>query len=153
MSFLVGLRGEKMAKFEPGSWVWIEDEEERYLPAKVLSGFSVGQATTVRTEDGEDHKLDAAASSKVVECNVEVLSSNIDDLINISDLNEMSILHSLRIRFKEDKIYTAISAILISVNPFRLLPLYTLRFSLSTVTILATCRLTFFNLLIMLIMI
>jgi myosin heavy subunit len=114
-----------MAKFEPGAWVWIEDEEERYLPAKVMSGFTVGQATSVRTEDGEDHKLDAAASSKVVECNQEVLSSKIDDLINISDLNEMSILHSLRIRFKEDKIYTSISAILISVNPFRLLPLYT----------------------------
>ena len=95
-----------MAKFEPGSWVWIEDEEERYLPAKALSGFTVGKPTKVRTEDGEDHSLDAAASAKVVECNVEVLSSNINDLINISDLNEMSILHSLRIRFKEDKIYT-----------------------------------------------
>ena len=37
----------------------------------------------------------------------------------------MSILHNLRIRFKEDLIYTNISSILISVNPFKLLPLYT----------------------------
>ena len=37
----------------------------------------------------------------------------------------MSILHVLRIRFKQDRIYTNISAILISVNPFKLLPLYT----------------------------
>ena len=107
------------AKFEPGTWVWIEHEEERYLPCKVLTGFSAGEPTTVRSEDGEDHKLDAAASGKVTECNEEVLSSKIDDLINISDLNEMSILHSLRIRFMEDKIYTAINAILISVNPFQ----------------------------------
>jgi myosin heavy subunit len=37
----------------------------------------------------------------------------------------MSILHNLRIRYREDKIYTNISSILISVNPFKLLPLYT----------------------------
>eukprot|EP01034_Spumella_vulgaris_P026744 gene26744-33370_t len=53
------------------------------------------------------------------------MDSKIQDLVNISDLNEMSILHNLRIRFKEDKIYTSISSILISVNPFKLLPLYT----------------------------
>lgn len=98
---------------------------ERYLPAKVLTAFSKGQATTVRTEDGENIKLDAAMSNEVIECNTEALNSSISDLINISDLNEMSILHNLRIRFKEDKIYTNISSILISVNPFKLLPLYT----------------------------
>lgn len=53
------------------------------------------------------------------------MDSTIQDLVNISDLNEMSILHNLRIRFKEDRIYTNISSILISVNPFKLLPLYT----------------------------
>ena len=37
----------------------------------------------------------------------------------------MSILHNLRIRYKEDRIYTSVSSILISVNPFKLLPLYT----------------------------
>jgi myosin heavy subunit len=61
----------------------------------------------------------------VTECNEEALSSKIEDLVNISDLNEMSILHCLRNRFKEDKIYTNISSILISVNPFKMLPLFT----------------------------
>ena len=114
-----------MPKFEPGTWVWIADEKDRYLPAKVLKAFQAGEPTTVRTEDGEDHVLNAAQSAAVTECNTEALDSKIEDLINISDLNEMSILHNLRIRFKEDKIYTNISSILISVNPFKLLPLYT----------------------------
>lgn len=95
------------------------------MPAKVLTAFSKGQPSTVMTEDGENHKLDAAMSEQVIDCNTEALDSKIEDLINISDLNEMSILHNLRIRFKEDKIYTSISSILISVNPFKLLPLYT----------------------------
>jgi myosin heavy subunit len=91
----------------------------------VLAAFKKGQPGIVQTEDGEDHQLDASASAATQECNTEVLDSSIDDLINISDLNEMSILHNLRIRYKEDTIYTNISSILISVNPFKLLPLYT----------------------------
>jgi len=79
----------------------------------------------VLTEDGENHFLDNKASQFCEECNPEAMNSAIADLVNISDLNEMSILHNLRIRFKEDKIYTNISSILISVNPFKLLPLYT----------------------------
>jgi myosin-7 len=100
-------------------------EEERFLPAQVLKPFKKGHPATVRTEDGEDHQLSAAASSALVECNPEALNSDISDLININDLNEMSILHNLRIRYKEDRIYTNVSSILISVNPFKLLPLYT----------------------------
>ena len=46
-----------VSKFEPKSYVWIEDEEERFLPAKVLRGFSAGEPTTVETEDGEERKL------------------------------------------------------------------------------------------------
>jgi myosin heavy subunit len=114
-----------VAKFEPGSWVWIEDEIERYLPAKVLKSFAPGEATTVETEDGEEVKLTEKDSSTTISCNEEALNSKIEDLIAISDLNEMSILHLLRIRFKKDIIYTNISAILVSVNPFKMLPLYT----------------------------
>ncbi len=70
-------------------------------------------------------KLTAAQTANLLECNTEALDPAIDDLINISDLNEMSILHNLRIRYKRDVIYTNVSSILISVNPFKLLPLYT----------------------------
>ena len=114
-----------MAKCDLNSWVWITDAEEVYLPAKVLKPFVPGEPTTVETEDGEEHRLDGKLSADTLPCNEEALNSKIDDLIAISDLNEMSILHLLRIRFKKDIIYTSISAILVSVNPFKLLPLYT----------------------------
>jgi myosin heavy subunit len=95
------------------------------LPAKVIRAFAKGEATRVMTEDGENRDLTAQQSSFCEQCNPEAMDSTINDLVNISDLNEMSILHNLRIRFKEDRIYTNISSILISVNPFKLLPLYT----------------------------
>lgn len=90
-----------------------------------MRSFGKGEPTTVMTEDGENRSLNAQQSALCENCNPEALDSSIQDLVNISDLNEMSILHNLRIRFKEDKIYTNISSILISVNPFKLLPLYT----------------------------
>ncbi len=55
----------------------------------------------------------------------QVFNPGIENLIKLNELNEGAILHNLRIRFKEDRIYTFVSSILISVNPFKLLPLYT----------------------------
>jgi myosin heavy subunit len=79
----------------------------------------------VITEDGEDLLLNEKQTMDLMHCNEEALDSACEDLCNISDLNEPSILHLLRKRYREDKIYTNVSSILISVNPFKLLPLYT----------------------------
>ena len=46
-------------------------------------------------------------------------------MVNLNDLSEQTILHNLRIRFEKDVIYTNVGQILVSVNPFKLLPIYT----------------------------
>ena len=46
-------------------------------------------------------------------------SDNVDDLINLTHLHEPAILHSLRLRYGEDCIYTSTGPILISINPFK----------------------------------
>ena len=115
-----------MAKFDVGTWVWMPDEEEMFLPAMVhKAAFNAGSAGEVKTDDGEVHKLDAAVTKGMTACNEEVLSPKVDNLIKLNDLNEQALLHNLRLRFKQDIIYTYVSTILISVNPFKLLPLYT----------------------------
>lgn len=42
-----------MAGFEPGSWVWLPDTEDCFVPAKVKQFFKAGEAGKVLTEDGE----------------------------------------------------------------------------------------------------
>lgn len=111
--------------FPQGSWVWIESEARCAEPAKVLSKFKRGETTTVMTEDGDKVALTADQTMKCMECLPEVMDSKVSDLINLPTLNENSILHNLRIRFTEDKVYTKLSSILISVNPLRLLSQYT----------------------------
>lgn len=48
-----------------------------------------------------------------------------DNMIKLNDLNEPTILHNLRQRFLKDHIYTYVSSILVALNPFKLLPIYT----------------------------
>ena len=51
-------------------------------------------------------------------CGVE----NMDDM---EHLHEAAILDNLRLRFAKDLIYTSTGPILIAMNPFKMLPLYT----------------------------
>jgi len=49
----------------------------------------------------------------------------VDDLIGLTHLHEPAILHALRLRYDADIIYTSTGPILIAVNPFKDMPLYT----------------------------
>ncbi|XP_036441862.1 unconventional myosin-IXAa isoform X2 [Colossoma macropomum] len=52
------------------------------------------------------------------------LQKDYDDLCNLPDLNEKTLLDNLRSRFKQEKIYTYVGSILIVINPFKFLPIY-----------------------------
>jgi myosin heavy subunit len=55
----------------------------------------------------------------------EAALQSYDNMITLNDLNEPTILHNLRTRFLKDQIYTYVSSILVALNPFKLLPIYT----------------------------
>ena len=55
----------------------------------------------------------------------QILNDNVDNLIQLNELTENTILHNLRIRFQADKIYTFVSSILVAVNPLKMLEVYT----------------------------
>jgi len=48
-----------------------------------------------------------------------------DDLVQMDDVNKMTVVDSLRRRMAEEKIYTSVGDILIALNPYKQLPLYT----------------------------
>lgn len=49
----------------------------------------------------------------------------VEDLVLLQNLSDKSISEDLKLRYNKDLIYTAIGSVLISVNPFKRLPIYT----------------------------
>jgi myosin heavy subunit len=94
------------------------------LPAKVKATFRRGEAGVTVLDSGEEIPITAEQSTdlKVVD---EQCLNPIENMVMLNDLNNASLLHNLRIRFKREEIYTNVGAILVAVNPFRLLPIYT----------------------------
>ena len=68
--------------------------------------------------------VEAGTSGECLACDPEALGQY-DNMVKMNNLNEPVILHNLRARFKAKKIYTYIGNILIAVNPFELLAIYT----------------------------
>jgi len=48
----------------------------------------------------QDHKVTGDVTKALIPADPEVLSWEIDNLINLNDLNENAILHNLRLRYK-----------------------------------------------------
>lgn len=48
----------------------------------------------------------------------------VENMVAMEELSEAAILHNLRLRFTDNLIYTHISSILVSINPFKQLPIY-----------------------------
>lgn len=51
-------------------------------------------------------------------------SKEYQDLCNLPDLNEQTLLQNLKARFTNSSIYTYVGSILIAVNPFKFFPIY-----------------------------
>ncbi|KAJ8601169.1 hypothetical protein CTAYLR_008278 [Chrysophaeum taylorii] len=91
------------------SWVWVEDEEEVVVPGMVVAG-GVEVAGVVR--DAE------IISAQPPPCDPQCFEGP-RDLTTLNALDEFALLHALRVRYGRDEIYTYVSDILISVNPFK----------------------------------
>lgn len=85
--------------------------ENLYIPACVVK--EEGGVLTVSLPSGEVYKMTNAC--KVTDNDDE----GVDDILKLRDFSEMSLVHTLRVRYYKDEVYTFVGPILISLNPYK----------------------------------
>lgn len=115
------LKTEEEKKIDSGNWVWVRDKKEAWLPAQLLDDG------TVKLQNGQKVNMKQSKDEPMWPLKQSALTRLSDDLVMLDDPNEAAIVYNLRERFRENKIYTWVGAsksVLVSVNPFKMLPLY-----------------------------
>jgi hypothetical protein len=85
--------------------------ENLYAPSCIVKDD--GTFISVRLPSGEVYKMTDA--TRVTDNDDE----GVDDILKLRDFSEMSLIHTLRIRYFRDEIYTFVGPILISLNPYK----------------------------------
>ncbi|KAL6506964.1 hypothetical protein OROHE_022401 [Orobanche hederae] len=79
-----------------------------------------GEKASVLLSDGS---VVTVPTQGLLPANPDILEG-VDDLIELSYLNEPSVLHNLQYRYSQDIVYSKAGPVLIAVNPFKDVPLY-----------------------------
>ena len=104
-----------------GEWWWVPDEEQCFVPARVTS---INGADASLDADGAPVSCPTAKLTTKID-SPDLLDAQLDDLVQMDQVNHPAIIDTLRRRYRSDKIYTGIADILVAMNPFKWLPVYT----------------------------
>ncbi|XP_030636884.1 myosin-11a isoform X1 [Chanos chanos] len=99
--------------------VWVPSEKH---------GF---EAASIKEEHGDEVLVELADNGKKVTCNKDDIQkmnppkfSKVEDMAELTHLNEASVLHNLRERYFSGLIYTYSGLFCVVVNPYKMLPIY-----------------------------
>uniref|UniRef100_A0A674ITT3 Myosin VIIB n=1 Tax=Terrapene triunguis TaxID=2587831 RepID=A0A674ITT3_9SAUR len=109
-----------------GDHVWLESlsNSEFNVPIGAVVKISDSGQILVEDDEGKEHWI-TARNINAVRPMHPTSAQGVEDMIRLGDLNEAGIVHNLLIRHQEHKIYTYTGSILVAVNPYQVLPLYT----------------------------
>jgi len=109
---------------DPGNWRWLTDKEEAWIPAQFIKKKPNGKFEYQDTE-GVTFSISEKKHKKGIPMMKKSLQNYVHDLLMLDEINEANILYNIKNRYNKKRIYTRLGKILISVNPYKLYPLYT----------------------------
>ncbi|CAM9483599.1 unnamed protein product, partial [Ectocarpus sp. 8 AP-2014] len=108
-----------------GPWAWVSDDKDGWVPARILK--ESGDSANVQLQNGSKKTVKRSAKEPLWPLNHSSLSRVEDDLVMVDAINQGLMVHNLRERYRRDLIYTWVGAnhsVLVSINPFKMLPIY-----------------------------
>uniref|UniRef100_A0A1L8E5D6 Putative myosin class v heavy chain n=1 Tax=Nyssomyia neivai TaxID=330878 RepID=A0A1L8E5D6_9DIPT len=105
-------------------WVWVKPSASGEF--KIPIGCKIVKTDRGRTLVCDDDGQEEWIPSDFVLKGMHSTSQNgVEDMITLGDLQEHAILRNLHVRYKKHHIYTYIGSMLVAINPYEILPIYT----------------------------
>uniref|UniRef100_A0A4W5JTR1 Myosin motor domain-containing protein n=1 Tax=Hucho hucho TaxID=62062 RepID=A0A4W5JTR1_9TELE len=111
-----------MVVLRKGEWVWVDSGQGVPIGAEVK--LTDTGKLQLFDDEGKEHEINKKTEDAFRPMHPTSVNG-VDDMIRLGDLNEAGLLRNLLVRHKEGIIYTYTGSILVAVNPYQLLPLYT----------------------------
>lgn len=115
-------------EFALGDLIWIYPHEElSWAPGKIVSIEDSTYIVKAHLCPGDD-SLYSIEKESALPVHPSCLQG-VNNLLDLGEFNEASLLSNIRVRYNKSEIYTAIGdPLLISVNPYKQLPIYSEKF-------------------------
>ncbi|KAK0421214.1 hypothetical protein QR680_015117 [Steinernema hermaphroditum] len=113
------LKEQAARNFDNKTHTWVANAVEGFVLCE--QSIVEGKQLTVKLPDGTMKKVNRDECQEINPAKYE----KTEDMSNLTYLNEASVLHNLRQRYKSMMIYTYSGLFCVFINPYKLLPIYT----------------------------
>ncbi|XP_020564813.1 unconventional myosin-VIIa-like isoform X2 [Oryzias latipes] len=115
-----------MVILQQGDYVWLDHKTGREFDVPVGAVVKLCDSGQIQVldDEGQEHWIFPQNATNIKPMHPTSIHG-VQDMIRLGDLNEAGILRNLLIRYNEHVIYTYTGSILVAVNPYQLLPIYT----------------------------
>ncbi|XP_053334493.1 unconventional myosin-VIIa isoform X3 [Clarias gariepinus] len=115
-----------MVILQQGDYVWLDLKTGKSFDVPVGAVVKLCDSGLIQVldDEGQEHWISPQNATNVKPMHPTSIHG-VEDMISLGDLNEAGILRNLLIRYNERVIYTYTGSILVAVNPYQLLPIYT----------------------------
>ncbi|XP_062417265.1 myosin VIIAa [Pungitius pungitius] len=115
-----------MVILQQGDFVWLDLKTGREFEVAVGAVVKLCDSGQIQVldDEGNEHWISPQNATNIKPMHPTSIHG-VEDMIRLGDLNEAGILRNLLIRYREKLIYTYTGSILVAVNPYQLLPIYT----------------------------
>jgi myosin heavy chain 6/7 len=107
--------------FDGKKQCWVPDPKDSFVAAEITG--TKGEEVTAKTAKGDTVTL---KKDDIQQMNPPKFTC-CDDMANLTYLNDASVLHNLRDRYQRWLIYTYSGLFCVAINPYKRLPIYTLK--------------------------